>query len=350
MAYLEFNNIKIVGISAAIPTNRINNREWLERKGTYAKAEDLFIKTGIKERCLSYTHTGSDLSYYAADQLIKDLGWERTEIDALISVTSFPDFVMPNNACILQSRLGLSSHCYAHDIAVETSGWIYGLSSIASLMQYGNIKKAILLTGTGRVKMEDDVLDFMFGHAASAIAIEFDSRYTTPMCFYFGTDAALSDKLWVNQYGMRKARDKSRLKYRGFDGDDIFNVESFIDVEEQFKFSVDKSIETIKSLCDFSKCSLQNIDYLLLQQNSMGVLCEVCSKLGLEENKVPYSFTRFGNTGASSIPLTIVSNLKNKLVGKNFRLMCSACGDFSISAVSFELSDVTISNLIEVEE
>lgn len=350
MAYLQFDHIAILGVSAAVPKNTIDNKEWLEYKGVFSSIESMYNNCGIKERRISYTKTGLDLSFCAADRLLEDLNWDRKDVDALITITSFPDYIMPNNACILQERLGLDSHCYAHDIAVESTGWIYGLSAVASLMQNGDIKKAILLTGIGRIKLENNAQDFMYGHAATATAIEFDEEKSAPVKFYFGTDASNAENIWVNQYGMRLGRDKSRLKHRDYQGDELFNLESCIDIEAEHSFIENGNVKAIQSIQNHYGIPLEKIDYFVLQQNSEHQISSVKNRLNLPQEKISSNVSHYGNTGASSIPLTIVSNLKNKLVGKNFRLMCSACGDFSISAVSFELSDVTISNLIEVEE
>lgn len=86
-------------------------------------------KAGVKERRVSKTLCTSDLCYGAAEQLIKDLGWEKSEIDGLLFVSQTPDYILPATACILQDRLGLSKECYATDMSIGCSGWLYGLSS-----------------------------------------------------------------------------------------------------------------------------------------------------------------------------------------------------------------------------
>lgn len=350
MAYLGFDNIKIVGVSAVVPSKKIDNYSWLKEKNAYPSSENLLMQTSIKERRVSYKHTGLDMSYYAADQLIKDLHWNRDDVDALISITSFPDYVMPNNACILQNRLELDNHCYAHDIAVESSGWIYGLSAVASLMQSGNIKKAIIVSGVGRVKLEDNSQDFMFGHAGSATAIEYDPIETSTICFYFGADASRAEDIWVNQYGMRRGRDRSRLKYRDYEGDEIYNVESSIDVFEQFRFSIENNILSIKTMFKHLGKTSDDIDYLLLQQDSSDVIRCVTECLGFDSEKVPSNIEKYGNTGASSIPLTMVSELSDVIRKDKTRFLCSASGGLSVSAVSFDTKNIVVSDLIEIEE
>lgn len=352
MAYLKLNNVRIAGMSAAVPLNSYNSLQWMVGNGVpESLALESICETGVKERRFTLTHTGSDLSYQAANRLLDDLKWDRKDVDALISVSNFPDYIMPNNACILQDRLGLDTHCYSHDICEEASGWIYGLSSIASLMRGGGVKKALLLTGVGRVKLNDSTQDYMFGHAASATALEYEPL-SEPFNFYFGTNAKDSQSLYVNQYGMRLERDKGRLKDKEFQGVEILELDSYIDMKKQFTFSEEGCVRSIQNLCDRYSVECSNFDYLLLHQISKTVNDSIVKRVGVKSEIAPTCLSNFGNTGASSIPLTIITGLKNELEKKarDIRLICCGCGEFSLSAVSFSMKNVVMPKLIEVEE
>ncbi len=63
----------------------------------------------------------------AAEALIEALEWDKESIDAVLFVTQTPDYILPATACILQYRLGLSSHCAALDVNLGCSGYVYGL-------------------------------------------------------------------------------------------------------------------------------------------------------------------------------------------------------------------------------
>ena len=128
-----------------------------------------FIETtGIRERRYSNDFTTSDLCYAAAEKLIADLGWDKSEIGILVFVSQNADYILPATACILQSRLGLSKECYAEDIALGCSGWVYGLSTISGLMSAGTVKKALLLAGDAKRRAEYD-LDTLMGFWLSGI-------------------------------------------------------------------------------------------------------------------------------------------------------------------------------------
>ena len=141
MAFLEFGNVRIAGVSAGVPRRKICNLDIKDISADYDSAA--FVETtGVLERRLDEALTTSDLCVVAAERLLNDLGWDKSEVGGVIFVSQTTDYYLPATACIVQDRLGLSRECYAEDIVLGCSGWVYGLSSIAGLMANGNIKKA----------------------------------------------------------------------------------------------------------------------------------------------------------------------------------------------------------------
>ena len=59
-------------------------------------------------------------------------------------------------------------------------------------------------------------------------------------------------------------------------------------------------------------------------QANIKMLETIKKKLKLTDEKVPYSLRRFGNTSSASIPLTVVTELREQLYGKAVTLV--GCG------------------------
>ena len=192
MAFLEFKNVRIAGIAAGVPKNILSNLHPTD-KDMMSKdySPEAYIEaTGVMESRRSETLTTSDLSYAAAEQLVADLGWEKSDIGALVFVSQTPDYILPATSCILQDRLGLSKECMALDVSLGCSGWVYGLSTVASLLGKG-ISKALLLAGDAkpRVHLLTEVRDPLFGYAGTATAVEL-SEEEEGLKFHFGTDGS----------------------------------------------------------------------------------------------------------------------------------------------------------------
>ena len=91
MAFLEFKNVKIAGISAGVPKTVFCNLDMKDISGDY-DAVAFVETTGIKERRFDERMTTSDLCCPAAERLIADLGWDKLEIEALIFVSQNTDY------------------------------------------------------------------------------------------------------------------------------------------------------------------------------------------------------------------------------------------------------------------
>lgn len=148
MAFLEFKNVRIAGFSASVPKNVVNNLDATNISNDY-DAVAYVETTGVKERRIGNL-TAGDLCFKAAEQLIEDLNWDKNDVGALVFVSQHPDYIVPATSCILQNRLGLSQQCYALDINLGCSGWVYGLSVAISLVSSGNIKKMLLCCGDAK--------------------------------------------------------------------------------------------------------------------------------------------------------------------------------------------------------
>lgn len=160
MAKLTTRNVKIVGLSACVPSRVEENDD-----------PKVIASTGIvRHRHVEPGTTASDLSVKAVERLVADLGWEKSSIDCLFYVCTSRDYIAPQTACILQDRLGLSEQCFVMDLPLGCSGWVYGMSVITSMMQTGHFKRGLLIaaeTNTTNRSMKDRTVRPLFGDAAT---------------------------------------------------------------------------------------------------------------------------------------------------------------------------------------
>lgn len=190
MAFLKFNNSHIVGIAAGVPRHI---EPTVSTTDAY-DAKEYMETTGILEKRYSTDFTTSDLCQGAAEKLIADLCWDKSEIDGLIFVTQTPDYILPATACVLHGKLGLKKHCMCLDISLGCSGWVYGLSVALSLLETGGLKKVLLLAGDAR-KHADEEPDQLFGYAGTATAIEYAPEHSAPILMDLGSDGTGYDAI-----------------------------------------------------------------------------------------------------------------------------------------------------------
>lgn len=344
MAFISVKNVEIVGMSAGVPRQVMTTISTTSKYG----AEDFVETTGVKEKRYSNDFTTSDLSQAAAEKLIEDLGWDKKEIGALIFVSQTPDYILPATSCVLQDKLGLSKDCMALDISLGCSGWVYGLSVIASLMSSGTIKKGILLAGDARKQAYEEP-DQLFGFAGTATAVVYREG-ASGFQFHFGTDGSGYDAIIKPVGGTRnqvtaedlvpKMCDDGRMRH-GF--------QTLMKGMDVFAFGITTAPKSIKKLAAEYSVNLDSVDYYVFHQANRMMNEKIRAKLKLPEEKVPYSMTYFGNTSSASIPITIVTQIADKVkLGETHFIGCGFGVGLSWGTVYFTTNNPVISTLVEL--
>jgi len=352
MAILTYNNVGISGISACVPKKIIDNYKYTEHfpEEDVKKVVD---KVGIFTRRFVDDKTcSSDLCFAAAEKLIEDNNINRGEIDVLIFISQTPDYRMPATSIILQDRLGLSNSTIAFDINLGCSAFIYGLTVAYSLLSQPNIRKILILDGETRSKVyspKDRKTAFLFGDAGAAAIIERGEQYKESF-FSLNSDGSMESVIKINGGGYRNPSSLETLREKIIDeyGNIRSDENGYMDGEAVFNFVAVKIPKDIKDICKYSKVDLNSLDYYLFHQANDFMNQFLVKKLKIDNNKVPTSISKYGNTSSVSIPLTIVTELKGKLNG-NHRLLLSAFGvGLSWGSAIINLSDCNISDLIEI--
>lgn len=344
MAFLSVKNVRIAGISAGVPLRKINNLDIQDLSADY-DAKDFVEVTGVLERRVD-DYTTSDLCLSAAEQLIKDLEWEKKDIDAIIFVSQTTDFILPATACIIQDKLGLSKECYAEDIVLGCSGWVYGLSSLSSLMASGEIKKALLMAGDAKRRVESN--DPLFGYAGTVTALEYVEG-EEGFKFHFGTDGSGYDAIITPDGGCRNQITDESFKEEIINGKKYNRLQTRMKGMDVFTFGVTTAPKSVKSLGKRYGFDYKEADYVIFHQANMKMNNMIAKLLKLPAEKVPSCMYNFGNTSSASIPLTIVTKLKGEVENKSTKFICCGFGvGLSWGTVAFESKNLVISNLVEI--
>ena len=353
MSFVEFKNVRIAGISAGVPRNISSNLHPSKDDNISSEylPEDFVKTTGVKERRTSYYLTTSDLCYAAAERLIADLGWGKNDIEALVFVSQTPDYVLPATACILQDRLGLSRECYATDISLGCSGWVYGLSSVAGLLGKGTIRKALMLCGDAKKRWrisERQLRDPLFGSAGTATALEW-SENEDGLRFHFGTDGSGFDAIITPDGGSRSPFVQGSFDFEDVEGKQQCRLMTRMKGMDVFSFGISTAPKSVKKLAEHFGFDYSQADYFVFHQANMKMNNMIAKKLKLAPEKVPSCMYHFGNTSSASIPLTIVTQLKGKVEKVPTMFICCGFGvGLSWGTVAFKTNNLVISELIEV--
>lgn len=352
MAFLEIKNVVIKGVSACVPINKVDNSAIYDKK--WSGYDNFVNTTGIaRHRNSPDGICSSDLCVEAAEKLLADLSWEKSEVEALVFVTQTPDFYnVPATSCLLQERLGLSKNCYTLDISLGCSGWVYAMTVIGSLMQNGTIKKGLLLAGDTPSKFcsENDKSTFpLFGDAGTATALEF-SKVAPPIRCAMFTDGSGYKAINLKAGGYRNPVTEESFDIKNFgEGKDRSDLNLEMDGESVFVFGISQAPKAIKALAANYEIDLNEIDLFTFHQANLFMNEKIRNKLKIDAERVPYCLQEYGNTSCASIPLTLVACRSEQL--KNNRVRHIACGfgiGLSWGALNFETEAITVPEIIEI--
>lgn len=318
MASGILENVGIKGIACAVPDNTVDNERYAAIFG--ADSVRKFINlTGVKKRQVAFDEQcTSDLCYAAAVKLLEKLKWEPSSIDALVLITQTPDYAVPATACVLQHRLGLSEDCAVFDVNLGCSAYVYGIWLTGMMIASRNMDRVLLLVGDTSnygINQNDSSTAMIFGDGGTATALEWSEGKDIK---YFLNTKGSGYRNIIVPAGHARSRSRKNAQAAEYglsmDGSAVFSF-TITDVP--------KSINRFMSEFNIDK---NDIDMYVFHQANLFILKHLMKKLGLQEEKVPVSIDRFGNTSGESIPLTLVDAIGGDESGGKLKLFLCGFG------------------------
>ena len=328
MSQLTINNVRIAGMSACVPST-VEENLTLPIYKDESEAHKVIASTGIeRHHKVEPGTTASDLTVKAVEALLDNMGWEPQDIDCFAYVCTSRDYIAPQTACILQDRLKLRSDCCVFDLPFGCSGWVYGMSIVGSLMSHGTFKRAILVaaeTNTQNRNPRDTAVRPLFGDAATATALEYDSERSRPMNFMYGVDGSGFDAVWAPYGGMRNPVTHEALEEKEVaPGVYRRGIDMIVNGMDVFGFAIKQPPRSLKELIETFHIDVESVDLLLLHQANKFIDEKIRKAVKISAEKTPYCLEEYGNVTSASIPLTMVAQCREQLSGDDKH--CVACG------------------------
>ena len=357
MAIQYIKNVRIAGLSAAVPKN-IQETRGLPCFENEEECERYIENVGVERvRRHDGSITCSDLCRSAAERLMSDLGWVAEDIDLLVFLSQSQDYVLPATACVLHGKMGLKQECACFDISLGCSGWTYGLSVVGAMMQSGGLKKALLLMGDARPvglplipnSPGSMAAKPLFGDSGTATALEYDEN-ASEMLIDTRTDGTGYEAIIKRAGACRVRMTPDALEYVE---DQHGNIHRPIDTEMDgpavFVFGITKVPKAVKAVLKLVNRTVEDVDCFLFHQANLMMNEQIRKKCKIPAEKCPYSIRDFGNNSSASIPITMVTAARDALNGSDKEIVACAFGvGLSWATLHMKLQNPVISPLVEV--
>ncbi len=348
MAVLKFNNVGITAISACVPKQVSSNFDLpIEKKEALEK---LIGSIGIKEKRIAEVGvTTSDLCYLAAKKLMDDNDIKPETIDMLLFLTLTHDYITPPTSSLLQHKLGLPITTACLDMSLACSGFVYALSSAFAYASISGINRILVLVGDTMSKMvnKNDYVNFpLYGDAGTACIVEKGDFKES--VFVLSSDGSGENSLKVPYGGFRFPLTADNLVDKVRENGNVRkDVDITMDGMDTFAYSVRNIPQQVTQLMNEAGITAGEPDYIVFHQGNRFMMEFIMKRLKFDPEKVPFCIGKYGNTASASVPLTIVSELEEKLKGEKKLLLSAVGAGWSLGSAYITTNDIRVSPVIE---
>jgi len=313
---------KISALGSYLPTAVLTNADLEKMVNT--NNDWIVTRTGIRERHVAAPEQAtSDLAVEAAKDALANRGMDASELDAIIVCTVTPDMLFPGTACLVQHKIG-ASKVWGFDLIAACSGFLYGLTTGASLVRSGIHKRVLVIgadTMTRIIDYQDRATCILFGDGAGAMLIEPcgpDEQELGFIDFIGEIDGSGGEFLKMPAGGSRLPASAETVAKR----------QHYVHQEGQqvFKYAVRKMQEVSETLLARNGFTSKDLTLLIPHQANRRIIDATVEKLGLSSDQVVINVERYGNTTAGTIGLAANDACKSGRLKKGDLVLFAAVG------------------------
>ena len=304
---------RLIGTGSYLPGNPVSNND-LAARGIDTSDEWIVTRTGIRSRYLAEPGTtSSELGLIAAQRALDMAGIAGADLDLIVVATSTPDFIFPNTACLIQSKLG-NKGAAAFDVQAVCAGFTYALGIAEKFIRSGSHKKALVIGA----EVFSRILDWkdrgtcvLFGDGAGAVVLEASEQ---PGILATAMHADGSQNGILNVPGQICGGQVTGDPFLRMDGQAVF------------KFAVRVLADIAEEVCQSAGMPTTDVDWLIPHQANIRIIEATGKKLGIDRNKVIVTVDRHGNTSAASVPLALDEAVRDGRIQRGQKVLVEGVG------------------------
>jgi len=308
-------NAYISGTGFYVPPKVVTNDDLVNIYGIDTSDEWIQKRTGIRERRFAEEGVAtSDMALHASRDACESAGISPTDLDMIIFATLSPEMCFPGSGVLLQHKLGLTEGKGATfvpclDVRNQCSGFLYGLSTAACMVQSGALKN-VLVVGAETHSAAIDLstrgrtVSALFGDGSGAVVVSPTDEDRGIRSWKLGADGRYAEVLCQKVWNMRERPYIPTDE----DGNGVVKPEllwAHMDGRLVFKNAVQRMIQGLMEVCWKEKLTVNDIDLFAFHQANMRINQYIQQQLNIPEEKMLHNIDRYGNTTAATIPILL---------------------------------------------
>jgi 3-oxoacyl-[acyl-carrier-protein] synthase-3 len=316
----------ITAVGGYVPETKLTNSDLEKMVDT--SDEWITTRTGIKERRILRTpgSASSDLGVGAIKDLLRKRNIDPMEIDCIVCATVTPDVPCPATANIISDKIG-AKNAWGFDVEAACSGFLFALTTGASLVESGRYKKVIVV-GADKLSAFVDYTDratcVLFGDGAGAVLLEPTEENVGVLDAVLKSDGSgwsyLGIKGGGSLYPSSVETINAKMHFVNQDGKQVF------------KRAVIGMADISQELLEKNQLTGNDIDWLVPHQANLRIIDATRERINLPKEKVMINIEKYGNTTSATIPLCLWEWEKQLKKGDNLVLTAFG-GGFTWGAI-----------------
>ena len=278
-------------------------------------------RTGIRERRWAEPGTGaSQLGAPALQMALDNRGIKATELDLILVTTVTPDTLFPATACRIQEMVG-ASNAFGFDLNAACSGFLYALTTAASLVAAGGVKKVGVVgvdIMSTIINLEDRATSVLFGDGAGAVIVEQVEEGLGLLDFEHKIDGSGGCFLYMPAGGSLKPATAETVAAK----------EHYIHQagSEVFKNAVREMADNSKLLLDRNGFTGDDLKLFVPHQANIRIMDAAARRLELDPARMMVNIDRYANTTTATIPTALHQAFEQQRMAKGDLVVLSAFG------------------------
>tara|TARA_R110002126_G_scaffold282967_1_gene431901 strand:- start:65959 stop:67023 length:1065 start_codon:yes stop_codon:yes gene_type:complete len=348
---------KITGTGTFIPTNKVDNTDFLEHEFLNADGSDFSSDnevivekfkaiTGIESRRYAVdAYTTSDLAFFAAQKAIEDANLNPEELDYIILAHNFGDVkpgtiqgdTLPSLATRVKYKLGIENpNCVAYDILFGCPGWVEGVIQAQAFIKAGIAKNCLVIGAEtlSRVVDKYDRDSMIYSDGAGACIVEKTEEQDSGILSHASQTFAKEEAYFLHYGGSFNKAEDQNVRYIKMYGRKIYEF-AITNVPKAMKAALDKSgveIDDVKKI--FIHQANEKMDEAIIKRFYR------LYKKPVPAGIMPMSIHKLGNSSVATVPtlldLVLKGKIENQQVNKGDVILLASVGaGMNINAIVY---------------
>lgn len=308
----------ITAIGAWLPETVLSNADLEKMVDT--TDEWIQSRTGVKERRImkGEKRGTSEIGIHSIQSILEKTGIDPLEIEVVIVCTVTPDYVFPSTSNVITDKLGLKN-AWGFDLSAACSGFLYGLSTGAQMIESGRYKKVIVVGAdkmSSIINYKDRTTCIIFGDGGGAVLLEPTTEDVGVVDFILRADGS-----GMKHLHMAAGGSVNPASHETVDANQHY---AYQEGQAVFKHAVVNMAEVSAEIMRKNNLTGEDVAFLLPHQANKRICDATANRMGIGPEKMLMNIERYGNTTSGTIPLLMYDFEKQFKKGDN--LILSAFG------------------------